>query len=144
MALQHSPQETSVLSSVTWVQGGRPIRRAAWILPKGSLGSEVGSEVGPGLLPHPPCSVTYLCFLFPLSGAVSVSASKEQTSSQNKGRRSSTAEEAGSCQPCSEPSAGAPGQRDGVCGPVQLPGHGERRAGLQQGGHTQGRVAGVG
>ncbi|XP_057570028.1 GRB2-related adapter protein isoform X2 [Hippopotamus amphibius kiboko] len=34
---------------------------------------------------------------------VSVSASKAQTRSQNKGRRSSTAEEAGSCRPCAEP-----------------------------------------
>ncbi|XP_032473195.1 GRB2-related adapter protein isoform X3 [Phocoena sinus] len=80
------------LSSVMWVQEEDPLPG----LPGDSLGSEVGLRLTRPVLGH-------LCFLFLLSGEVSVSASKAQTRSQNKGRRSTTAEEAGSYWPCSEP-----------------------------------------
>ncbi|XP_063473877.1 GRB2-related adapter protein isoform X5 [Symphalangus syndactylus] len=60
------------------------------------------------------------------TGAVSVSTSKEQTRTQNKGRRSLTAEEAGSHRPSSEPSCWSPEQQHGVRGPVQLSGYRER------------------
>lgn len=41
-ALQHSPQETSVLSSVTWVQGGRPSPGLPGISPRGVWGLRWG------------------------------------------------------------------------------------------------------
>lgn len=84
---------------------------------------------------------TALLPVSPCQGSFSLSF--KRTNPPSKQRKTVLpAEEAGSRRSLAAQLLGRP--QDGVRGPVQFPGHRERRTGLQQGGHAQGRVVRTG